>query len=116
MSYCNYNSLGVIRSRTGKVKFCCPPSSSGTPSSVAWGSITGTLSNQSDLQSALDAKVTGSGTQNRLTRWNAGGNGIQDSNITDDGSTVTLFGPTNHTGKAVFRNGIVLSNNPSGVF
>jgi len=115
MSYCNYNSLGVIRSRTGKVKFCCPPSSSGTPSSVAWGSITGTLSNQSDLQSALDAKVTGSGTQNRLTRWNAGGNGIQDSNITDDGSTVTLFGPTNHTGKAVFRNGIVLSNNPSGV-
>ncbi len=115
MSYCNYNSLGVIKSRTGKLKFCCPPPSSGTPSSVAWGSITGTLSNQTDLQSALDAKVTGSGTQNRLTKWSAGGNGIQNSNITDNGSLITIASETNQTGKAVFRKGIVLSNNPGGV-
>lgn len=27
--------------------------------SIAWGEITGTLSSQSDLQTALDAKVTG---------------------------------------------------------
>jgi len=115
MSYCNYNSLGVIKSRTGKLKFCCPPPSSGTPSSVAWGTITGTLSNQTDLQSALNSKVTGSGTPNTLTKWNALGNGIQDSNITDNGSLITIASETNHTGKAVFRNGIVLSNNPGGV-
>lgn len=73
MSYCNYNSLGVIKSRTGKLKFCCPPPSSGAPSSVAWGSITGTLSNQSDLQSALNLKVTGTGTTNFLPLWSSSG-------------------------------------------
>ena len=39
-----------------------------TDHSHAWGSITGTLSNQTDLQSALDAKVSSvSGTSNEIT-------------------------------------------------
>mgnify|MGYP001206857303 CR=1 FL=1 len=59
--------------------------------------------------------VTGTGTQNRLTKWSAGGTGIQNSNITDNGSLITIASETNQTGKAVFRNGIVLSNNPGGV-
>jgi len=59
--------------------------------------------------------VTGTGTNNKLTKWNVGGTGIQDSNITDNGSLVTIASETNQTGKAVFRNGIVLSNNPGGV-
>lgn len=59
--------------------------------------------------------VTGTGTVNKLTKWSSGGAGIQNSNITDNGSLVTIASETNQTGKAVFRNGIVLSNNPGGV-
>lgn len=59
--------------------------------------------------------VTGTGTVNKLTKWSSGGTGIQNSNITDNGSLVTIASETNQTGKAVFRNGIVLSNNPGGV-
>ena len=36
---------------------------------VTWGDITGTLSNQTDLQAALNAKVDGTGTTNQLTYW-----------------------------------------------
>jgi len=59
--------------------------------------------------------VTGTGTVNKLTKWSSGGTGIQNSNITDNGSLVTIASETNQTGKAVFRNGIVLSNNPGGI-
>jgi len=61
------------------------------------------------------AGVTGTGTVNKLTKWSSGGTGIQNSNITDNGSLVTIASETNQTGKAVFRNGIVLSNNPGGI-
>lgn len=53
---------------------CATATSSGTSSSVKWGNITGTLSSQSDLQNALNAK------QNTLT---AG------SNISISGSTIS---------------------------
>lgn len=53
---------------------CATATSSGTSSSVKWGNITGTLSSQSDLQSALNAK------QAKLT---AG------SNISISGSTIS---------------------------
>ena len=59
--------------------------------------------------------VTGTGTVNKLTKWSSGGTGIQNSNITDNGSLVTISSPTDQTGKAIFRNGIVLSNNPGGI-
>ena len=34
--------------------------------------------------------VLGSGTQNRVTKWSAGGSGIEDSEITDTGTNITL--------------------------
>jgi hypothetical protein len=34
--------------------------------------------------------VLGSGTQNRVTKWSVGGSGIEDSEITDTGSNITL--------------------------
>lgn len=62
-----------------------------------------------------DGTVTGTGTVNTLTKWSSGGTGIQNSNITDNGSLVTIASEINHTGKALFRNGIVLSTFPNGV-
>lgn len=51
--------------------------------SAAWGSITGTLSNQTDLQNALNAKqntltnpVTGTGTNNEIAAFNSTGSTI----------------------------------------
>ena len=76
---------------------------SSTVTGVAWTDNTAT------------GTVTGTGTVNKLTKWSSGGTGIQNSNITDNGSLVTIASETNQTGKAVFRNGIVLSNNPGGV-
>lgn len=52
---------------------------------TTWGTITGTLSSQSDLQSALDLKVTGpaTATDNAIARYNTTtGELIQDSGIT----------------------------------
>jgi hypothetical protein len=59
--------------------------------------------------------VTGTGTVNKLTKWSSGGTGIQNSNITDNGSLVTISSPTDQTGKAIFRTGIVLSSSPGGI-
>ena len=42
--------------------FLLPPSEGGASGSSAWGDITGTLSDQTDLQSALNAKASISGT------------------------------------------------------
>ena len=65
--------------------------------------------------SVTGGTVTGTGTVNKLTKWSAGGTGIQNSNITDNGSLVTISSPTDQTGKAIFRTGIVLSSSPGGV-
>lgn len=68
---------------------------------AVWGSITGTLSNQTDLQNALNAKqdtltnpVTGTGTTNTLPKF-TGASTIGNSNITDTGSLITLASNTN---------------------
>jgi hypothetical protein len=39
-------------------------------STAVWGAITGTLSSQTDLQSALNAKVAGTGTSGQVAFWN----------------------------------------------
>jgi hypothetical protein len=39
-----------------------------------------------------DGTVTGSGTQNVIPKWSSGGTGIQNSSISDDGTTVTIGG------------------------
>jgi hypothetical protein len=45
---------------------------SGTAALPAWGSITGTLSNQTDLQNALDAKLNKDGSVALTANWDAG--------------------------------------------
>jgi hypothetical protein len=40
-------------------------------SGTVWGSITGTLSDQTDLQNALDAKVSGTGSPGQITYWDS---------------------------------------------
>ena len=67
------------------------------------------------IKATNNGTVTGTGTVNRLTKWSSGGTGIQNSNITDNGSLVAISSPTDQNGKAIFRNGIVLSNNPGGI-
>jgi hypothetical protein len=61
--------------------------------SVAWGAITGTLSSQTDLQTALDAKVAGptSATNNALVRFDSTtGKLVQDSvGILDNSGNLT---------------------------
>ena len=61
-----------------------PPPSSG----VAWGAITGTLSNQTDLQTALDAKpgITGTPANNEIAVWGGSNTIKRFSNFTFDGT------------------------------
>lgn len=66
--------------------------------SVAWGEITGSITNQTDLQNALNAKSSVSGT-NDGTNW---------TTITIDGTTKTI--PQGGTGTTDFND---LSNRPS---
>jgi len=72
------------------VKIGCP-SGSAAGGGGAWGTITGTLSDQTDLQSALDAKIgdPGTVTDTALVRWNGtGGATVQDT------PTLTYLSPT----------------------
>ena len=85
--------------------------SSGTVGQVLTSTGAGTVAWASDG----GGTVTGTGTVNKLTKWSSGGTGIQNSNITDNGSLVTISSPTDQTGKAIFRTGIVLSSSPGGV-
>jgi hypothetical protein len=65
--------------KTKKVFVSSGTQSSGNQSGVQWGSITGTLSNQTDLQSALDAKADDSivlkkdGSVSITSNWNIDG-------------------------------------------
>lgn len=54
-----------------------------------WGSITGTLSDQTDLQSALNAKVSGSGVSGQVAYFNGTGSITGNANMTFDGTTLT---------------------------
>lgn len=54
----------------------------GTPGSATWGSITGTLSNQTDLQAALNAKGAGTVTSVSITTANGVSGTVANSNTT----------------------------------
>ena len=57
--------------------------------SLSWGSITGTLSNQTDLESALNSKATISGlTTNKIPKATSSTT-IGDSGLSDDGTTIS---------------------------
>lgn len=73
---------------------------SGGSGTVAWGAITGTLADQTDLQLALDGKLDSvvSSTDNAIARWDgSSGDTLQDSGITIDNSD-NLSGVNNRTG------------------
>lgn len=119
--------------------FSSGTSGGGGGGSVAWGSITGTLSNQTDLQSALDAKLTNpmttagdtiyggvagagtrlaKGTGLQLYRMNAGATApewftFSGGDLSGPGSAtdnaVTRFDGT--TGKLVQNSGVTLDDN-----
>ena len=49
-------------------------------------------SNEITIDSANQGTVTGSGTANTVPKWSTGGTGIEDSSISDNGTTVTIGG------------------------
>jgi len=54
-----------------------------------WGSITGTLSSQTDLQAQLSARLTIPGTFNTyIPKWSSSSSNFIDSAISDDGTTI----------------------------
>jgi hypothetical protein len=59
-------------------------------SSAVWGAITGTLSNQTDLQNALNAKVAGTGTAGQVTFWDGTSSVAGDSGLTYDSTNHLL--------------------------
>ena len=80
----------------------------GSLSTVNWGGIEGTLSNQADLQEALNAKASSSdlaGKQDKLTSANAGTN----VTITEESGVVKI----NATGSGGVSNYSDLNNTPS---
>ena len=81
---------GQFIRKTGSITF-----ENATPgdASAVWGSITGTLSNQADLQSALDAKISRvSSSDTALPRFDGVTGSLQDSGVTiDDTNNATGF-------------------------
>lgn len=68
---------------------------------VTWGTITGTLSDQTDLQTALDAKVSAASnlTDNTIVRGDGGAKGVQTSGIgIDDSDNITGVAALTTTG------------------
>jgi hypothetical protein len=92
----------------------------GTSNVTVWGTITGNIFDQTDLVDNFQQKLTnpvtgtGSGTTNTLTKWNSS-SGITDSNITDDGTLVTINSNTNVVG-SITGNSFVVSGGTSDQF
>lgn len=83
-------------STSGKVRLAATPqpisvTASGAASgvSITWGTITGTLSNQTDLQAALDAKIGGSGSAGYLAKF-ASGSSVAAGLLYDTGTRIGL--------------------------
>ena len=92
-------------------------------SGLPWGSITGTLSNQTDLQAALDAKVGPIGGVSTNIQFNNAGQLGGTDNLTWSGSTLGLwnssstgaitFGPSTGTSPTLSRTAGSLTGEPS---
>jgi hypothetical protein len=96
------NSTYVPTSRTLTINgttFDLSANRSWTIPATSWGQITGTLSNQTDLQWELDSRPTGSGTVNYITKF-TGTRTVGLSQIVDNGTNVgigTVLPPTKLT-------------------
>jgi hypothetical protein len=78
------------------------------PSPGVWGSISGTLSNQTDLQSAIDAKQPLDATLTALVAYNTNGLIVQTAADTFAGRTITAG-----SAKISISNGNGVSGNPT---
>tara|TARA_B110000879_G_C11177139_1_gene516593 strand:+ start:1905 stop:3890 length:1986 start_codon:yes stop_codon:yes gene_type:complete len=85
----------AITANTAKV------TDTGTPAILSNGSVPSLNSGITALEvrsligagtSSATGTVTGTGTVNVLTKWSTGGTGIEDSSISDNGTTVTIGG------------------------
>jgi len=79
--------------------------SAGAAVAPVWGNITGTLSNQTDLQNALNAKISGSGVNGRVAYWS--GTNTQTSSSTflwDNTAQELTIGTHTYTPIASSRN------------
>ena len=88
----SYTTKGKCRLAATPARISVSASGASATLAATWGSITGTLANQTDLQAALDAKVAGPGsaTDNAIVRFDATtGKLVQNSTVTigDDGVT-----------------------------
>ena len=75
--------------------------SNGVPSALAIGTNTYVLTSNgttASWQLPGSGSVTGTGTANTLSKWSTGGQGIEDSSITDTGSIVSIGNPTDLKG------------------
>lgn len=100
-----------------------------------WGSITGTLSDQTDLQTALNAKVDGSGTTNEIPYWVDSntlgslttatypsltelsyGKGVTSSIQTQLNSKGTFTLPSLTSGSVLFSNGTTIAQDNANLF
>lgn len=80
-----------------------------------WGTITGTLSSQTDLQNALNAKVAGSGTSGQIAFWNGTSSITGESNLFWD-STNDRLGIGTATPTLQFQVGIRGGMDSTGIF
>ena len=60
-----------------------------SPTVVSWGSITGSITDQTDLQASLDSKIDKGGIMNYVTKWD-NSSGLTNSLIYDTGTQVGL--------------------------
>ncbi len=79
--------------------------SAGASVAPVWGAITGTLSNQTDLQNALNAKISGSGVNGRVGYWSGTNTQTSSSTFLWDNTLQNLtIGSHTYTPSASSRN------------
>jgi len=89
-----FSTVGLITNSSINYTIKLPNISGSANQILKLPSVVGAGSNQlvwaDDTGGGGSGTVTGSGTANRVTKWSTGGTGIENSLITDDGSSVSI--------------------------
>ena len=89
-----FSTVGLITNSSINYTIKLPNISGSANQILKLSSVVGAGSNQlvwaDDTGGGGSGTVTGSGTANRVTKWSTGGTGIENSLITDDGSSVSI--------------------------
>lgn len=80
-----------------------------------WGSITGTLSDQTDLQAALDEKIGGLGALNEVAYFSASRTLTSSSAFTFDGTTLAVTGDISVSNDILIASGGIINFNAGDV-